>query len=230
MDRPGPLESPLLRSAAYAGLAVAAVGAWLPALLVSREHPAKASYLAVMLLAPYALMAWAWWRRFEGEADLVGVLGAWVATLTGYALPQVQPWMLWAPFLLPWALLLVELPARHRVLLLVVQWLSSIAFLEGATHSTASTTAVAALSVAHLVLVWASLRGSPLAGVPLLAGLLIGLASLLVSVAFLAQGASAGRWEAVAASLALLAAVGLLHKGWLLPRARMPSLVRMRPA
>jgi hypothetical protein len=235
------LRRPALRALGYAALAGLAIFLLVliskPNLLgVSPDPTDPVSYIqvrhdrsvvAILLGTAVAgsLMAAAWARRFRGAWDAVGVAGAWMCAFTGYVDQAPEPWLLLPAFLAPWALLFVELAPRHRIVLLFMQWLTSIKFLETMTASTANTLVIAALGVLHLVLVWVSLRGSPLGRVPLLVGAILGGAGAAVTLAFLAVDPTPQRLLALVPSAALLLAVGLLAKGKLLAGARLPEVM-----
>jgi hypothetical protein len=232
--------SPTLRIALYAALVVAAIfllvtlsksdlGGASPTPGLAGYEEALRTRQTVTAVAgtavAFGLMGAAWLRRFAGPWDAAGVLGAWMCALTGYVEQPPSTWLLLPAFLAPWALLFVELAPRHRIVLLLMQWLTSIKFLETLTASTASTLAVAALGVLHLVLVWVGLRGSPLGRVPLLVGAILGGVGAAVTLVFLAVEPTPRRLLALVPSVALLLAVGLLAKGKLLAGARLPTVL-----
>jgi len=188
----------------------------------------SAQVIDIVATALVLALAWGWWSGFSDAGGHAGTFALWALAFIGFVPDRPDLPLVLLLFLLPWLLLVVAMPTRHRLQLLVVQWLTSVLFLQTVTQSTASTVAILVLSLAHLVLVWTGLRGTRLAVVPLGVGAVLGLASLATAVSFLALAPSWGRVGATLASLAILAGVAGLQMGKLLRHFRLPELVPLR--
>ncbi|HET6398036.1 MAG TPA: hypothetical protein VFH47_00600 [Candidatus Thermoplasmatota archaeon] len=171
-------------------------------------------------------MAWGWRKRFAGWHDELAVAGAAMWTLAGFVMPDPGAAAVLPGFLLPWLLLVVGLPARHRVVLLGTQWLSSIMLLETLGQSAASTVGVATLGALHLALVWTTLRDTPLRWVPLAFGAVLAATAFAVAAAFLVAEPTLRRGAAILVPLAAIGALTLMARGRILAHARVPLLLR----
>jgi hypothetical protein len=183
----------------------------------------------VQLAVGAAAMAFGWRRRFEGWTDAVAVGGAMVWTWVGWTQPSPAAWMVAPAFLLPWLLLVVDVPPRHRVVMLAVQWLASAMLLETLTRSPASTMVITALGAVHLVLAWTTLRDTHLRHVPIAFGAVFAVGAFAVSAYFLATGPTLDRLWATLVPVVALLALWKMADGTLLAKASLPVLVRRTP-
>jgi hypothetical protein len=216
----------------FVGLCLAlALAAWLALLLVFIKVPLDATPLVVdglrivLIVTLCILLYVAWQWRLDRAGEALGLFGLFGLVLLGYADPAPPAWSVLPAFLLPWALLVVELPQRHRIVLLAVQWLSSAMLLEVWTGEVA-TTLLFALALAHVGAVWATLPEGPVRRVPVAFGALVVATTLGASVWFLASEPTGRRAALVAVFVLILVGFAMLVKSGRLRTLRVPVLVR----
>jgi hypothetical protein len=208
-----------------------ALAAWLALLLVFTNLKLDVAPMAVhgirllLMVALFLLLYASWQRRLDAVGEALGLFGLFGLVLLGYADPAPPAWSVLPAFLLPWALLVVELPQRHRIVLLVVQWLASSMLLEVWTGEVA-TTLLFALALAHVGAVWATLPEGPVRKVPVAFGAIVVAMTLGASVWFLAAEPTGRRAAVVAVVVALIVGFVMLVKSGRLRSLRVPVLVR----
>jgi hypothetical protein len=186
---------------------------------------AKDLTVAVVVAGAIGLLAFAWRQRFDLLGEGAGLLGLFLLVLIGYTDPTPAAWEVLPAFLLPWALLVVELPNRHRIVLLVAQWLASAMLLEVWAGETA-TTILFGLGLAHVAAVWATLPEGPLRRVPIAVGALIVATTFGAALWFTLQEPTARRFAFLAVCVGLFAAFAFVVRSGHLRALRMPTLLR----